>query len=54
MCMAPNAIFADFLEMLKFGNHAIKNTHNTFQDCHMHWLLTTFLNIAVFILTPRF
>ena len=48
--MASCAIFLDFPETLKSRNHEIKTTvHDSFGDCRMHFLLTTFLEIAIFI-----
>ena len=45
--MASRVIFSKCLEMLKSRNRELKRTHNTFQDCRIHFLPTTFLEIAV-------
>ena len=49
-CMTSHVIFSKCPGMMESRNHEIKRTCNTFQDCHMHFLPTTFLEIAVLIL----
>ena len=46
--MASRAIFSKCPEMLKSRNREIKRIHNTCQDCRMHFLPTTFFELAVY------
>ena len=43
--MAPLLIFSKCPEMLKYRNREIRKT--IFQDCRMHFLPTTYLEMAV-------
>ena len=45
--MASRVISSKCSEMLKSRNHEIKRIHNTFQDCPMLFLPTTFRKITV-------
>ena len=45
----PPAISLDFPAMLSLETIKIQNTKNSFQDCCTHFLLRTFLKMAVYL-----